>query len=136
MTQVPQPLQLPPEEQAAQDRDRAERKNKIKEAIAKGEPIPEDALPDGVQPDPPHLLQRRMREFARGLVLKEKQFEHLANMLPGVDRSEEEQIKKIKELGAELRAVEWERTQKREELRVLRDKVESLLEVVDKGITS
>ncbi|KAI5288656.1 RNA polymerase II mediator complex subunit [Ascosphaera aggregata] len=134
VTQVPQPLQLPPDEQAAQDRDKAERKAKIKNAIEQGQPIPSEALPTGPQPDPPHLFQRRMRELARDLILKEQQFEYLVGMLPGAERSEDEQVRRIKELGEELRGVEWERTRKREELRVLREKVEGLLGAVDRGL--
>ena len=47
-----------------------------------------------------------LRELAQDLVIKEQQIEMLAKELPGLDRSQNDQEKRIKELEDEARALE------------------------------
>lgn len=55
-------------------------------------------------------------------------------MLPGIGSSEAEQENRIRELGKELRRVEGEKEEKARELRVLRRRLERMLEAVQVGI--
>ena len=55
-------------------------------------------------------------------------------MLPGIDSSEAQQEKRIRELEAELRAVEKQRDDKVEELRESRRRLEKVLSVVEWGV--
>ena len=49
------------------------------------------------------------------MVLQEQQIEYLVNSLPGLGNSEESQVRRMRELEAELREVEAERAKAEEE---------------------
>ncbi|KAE8358601.1 mediator complex, subunit Med21 [Aspergillus caelatus] len=85
-------------------------------------------------PDSPRTFASRQRELARDLVIKEQQIEYLISVLPGIDSSEAEQERKIKELEKELRSAEEDREQRVRELRKLRKKLENVLGAVEVGI--
>ncbi|KAF9890715.1 RNA polymerase II mediator complex subunit [Aspergillus nanangensis] len=85
-------------------------------------------------PDSPRTFAARQRELARDLVIKEQQIEYLISVLPGIDSSEAEQERRIRELERELRTVEVEREQRVGELRRLRKQLEGVLGAVDRGI--
>lgn len=85
-------------------------------------------------PDSPRTFASRQRELARDLVIKEQQIEYLISVLPGIDSSEAEQEKRIKELEKELRGAEEEREQRVRELRKLRKKLDNVLGAVEVGI--
>ncbi|TQB73536.1 RNA polymerase II mediator complex subunit [Monascus purpureus] len=86
------------------------------------------------EPDSPQTFARRQRELARDLIIKEQQIEYLISVLPGIGSSEAEQENRIRELGKELRRVEGEKEEKARELRVLRRRLERMLEAVQVGI--
>jgi mediator of RNA polymerase II transcription subunit 21 len=67
-------------------------------------------------------------------VIKEQQIEYLISVLPGIDSSEAEQERKIRELERELRGAEEEREQRMKELKVLRRRLEGVLGAVEVGI--
>ncbi|CAK96394.1 uncharacterized protein An02g02200 [Aspergillus niger] len=95
--------------------------------------------PDGEglpAPDSPATFAARQRELARDLVIKEQQIEYLISVLPGIDSSEAEQERRIRELEGELRIVEGVREERRRELGVLRRRLEGVLGVVERGIYS
>ncbi|GKZ67319.1 RNA polymerase II mediator complex subunit [Aspergillus niger] len=95
--------------------------------------------PDGEglpAPDSPATFAARQRELARDLVIKEQQIEYLISVLPGIDSSEAEQERRIRELEGELRVVEGVREERRRELGVLRRRLEGVLGVVERGIYS
>ncbi|KAB8076625.1 mediator complex, subunit Med21 [Aspergillus leporis] len=85
-------------------------------------------------PDSPRTFASRQRELARDLVIKEQQIEYLISVLPGIDSSEAEQERKIRELERELRGAEEEREQRMKELKVLRRRLEGVLGAVEVGI--
>ncbi|KAI6819896.1 hypothetical protein KC332_g9691 [Hortaea werneckii] len=66
-------------------------------------------------PDTPENFERALRELAQAMVLQEQQMEVLINSLPGLERSEAEQVQRMKALEAELREVEAERVKAEEE---------------------
>jgi mediator of RNA polymerase II transcription subunit 21 len=85
-------------------------------------------------PDSPRTFGNRQRELARDLIVKEQQIEYLISRLPGIGSSEAEQESRIRELEAELRAVENERERKARELKRLGKKLDKVLGTVEKGI--
>ncbi|PLB55760.1 hypothetical protein P170DRAFT_506288 [Aspergillus steynii IBT 23096] len=84
--------------------------------------------------DSPRVFAARQRELARDLVIKEQQIEYLISVLPGIDSSEEQQERRIRELERELRGVEEERELRMRELGRLRRRLEGVLGAVDRGI--
>ncbi|KAF7173632.1 hypothetical protein CNMCM5623_005876 [Aspergillus felis] len=86
------------------------------------------------QAQAPRTFASRQRELARDLIIKEQQIEYLISVLPGIDSSEAEQEKRIRELERELRRVEEERELKMRELRRLRRTLENVLRAVETGI--
>lgn len=80
------------------------------------------------------MFASRQRELARDLVIKEQQIEYLISVLPGIDSSEEQQERRIKELEKELRGAEEEREERMRELGRLRKRLEGMLGAVDRGI--
>ncbi|KAI9693302.1 MAG: RNA polymerase II mediator complex subunit [Bathelium mastoideum] len=67
----------------------------------------EDAT--GLRPDPPDVFAEALTELAQDLVVKEQQVELLIDVLPGIGRSEAEQVARIRELEGRLREVEGRR---------------------------
>ncbi|KAF2451059.1 hypothetical protein P171DRAFT_348324 [Karstenula rhodostoma CBS 690.94] len=63
-------------------------------------------------------------ELSRDMVLKEQQLEVLVASLPGLDKSEAEQVARMKELERELEGLEGERRRALEEKEALLRKVE------------
>ncbi|RHZ57105.1 med21 domain-containing protein [Aspergillus thermomutatus] len=92
------------------------------------------ADPNLPPPDSPRTFASRQRELARDLIIKEQQIEYLISVLPGIDSSEVEQEKRIRELGRELRRVEEERELKMRELKRLGRTLEKVLRAVETGI--
>ncbi|GFF35948.1 mediator of RNA polymerase II transcription subunit 21 [Aspergillus udagawae] len=92
------------------------------------------ADPNLPAPDSPRTFASRQRELARDLIIKEQQIEYLISVLPGIDSSEAEQEKRIRELESELRRVEEERELKMRELKRLRRTLENVLRAVETGI--
>ena len=78
-------------------------------------------------PDPPvsqEQYQKDIAELSRDMVFKEKQIEALISALPGLKNSEEEQLARMKELEAELDALEGEREEAVREKEALVKRVE------------
>lgn len=69
------------------------------------------SLPDSVlvEPLPADEFQAGMVELSRDLIVKEQQIEVLISTLPGLDSSEQDQEKNIKELEEDLKAAEAQR---------------------------
>ncbi|KAL9042644.1 MAG: hypothetical protein Q9180_000470 [Flavoplaca navasiana] len=61
------------------------------------------------RPDTPTTFAAAQRELATDLVEKVQEIEYLTGTLPGLDKSEESQVRRIRELEQELRMVEEER---------------------------
>lgn len=68
-----------------------------------------------------------MKEMAKDLVVKSQQIEMLIANLPGVNSSEEEQVRRMKELERELEELEGERVkaveEKKELLKMVEEKI-------------
>ncbi|KAJ9131557.1 hypothetical protein NKR23_g11708 [Pleurostoma richardsiae] len=62
-----------------------------------------------VDPLPPDVFKAGQIELARDLILKEQQIEYLISSLPGLDNSETDQERCIKELEEELKIAEAQR---------------------------
>lgn len=72
------------------------------------------ANPSAAPPAPPPLptseeFKKDIAELSRDMVLKEQQIEVLVASLPGLDKSEKEQVERMKELERELESLEGER---------------------------
>lgn len=62
-----------------------------------------------VDPHPTNVFKASQVELAQDLITKEQQIELLISMLPGLDNSEQDQERNIKELEEELRIAEAQR---------------------------
>lgn len=71
-----------------------------------------------------------MTELSRDLITKEQQIEYLISMLPGLQNSEEDQERLIKELDDDLKAAESQRQEALKE----RDQILSELDTVIRSI--
>jgi mediator of RNA polymerase II transcription subunit 21 len=79
-----------------------------------------------VDPLPPDEFKAGQLELARDLIYKEQQIEMLISSLPGLDNSEEDQERYIRDLEEELKAAEEERQEavkEKDEVLVKLDKV-------------
>lgn len=66
-------------------------------------------------------------ELARDLLIKTRQIAHLVSVLPGVEKSEEEQTERIKALEWELRQAELERVEAVREMESWRGKLDVVI---------
>lgn len=64
-----------------------------------------------------------MSELSRDLITKEQQIEYLISMLPGLENSEQDQERTIKELEEDLKAAETQRQE------ALKDRDQTLKEL-------
>ncbi len=71
-----------------------------------------------------------MSELSHDLIMKEQQIEALISMLPGLQNSEQDQEKSIKELEEELKAAEVQRQEALKE----RDQILAELDTVIRSI--
>jgi mediator of RNA polymerase II transcription subunit 21 len=62
-----------------------------------------------VDPHPDDVFQAALVELAQDLITKEQQIEWLISILPGLDNSEEDQERNIRELEDELKVAETQR---------------------------
>ncbi|KAI1816916.1 mediator of RNA polymerase II transcription subunit 21 [Poronia punctata] len=62
-----------------------------------------------VDPHPEDVFQAALVELARDLITKEQQIELLISILPGLDNSEQDQERNIRELEEELKVAEAQR---------------------------
>ncbi|KAL8941564.1 MAG: hypothetical protein Q9216_002154, partial [Gyalolechia sp. 2 TL-2023] len=79
------------------------------------------------RPDSPTTLQAAQKELAADLVLKVKEIEELVGTLPGLDKNEEVQRDRIRELNGELKLAEEERRIAVAEREVWVEKVEGAI---------
>ncbi|KAK5998459.1 Mediator of RNA polymerase II transcription subunit 21 [Cladobotryum mycophilum] len=83
-----------------------------------------------VDPLPPDEFRAGLVELSRDLIVKEQQIEVLISSLPGLDNSEQDQERSIKELEEDLKAAE---AQRQEALRE-RDQILAELDSVIRSI--
>ncbi|KAL8779296.1 MAG: hypothetical protein Q9213_007009 [Squamulea squamosa] len=72
-------------------------------------PFPATDTDPHQRPNTPTTFAGAQRELATDLVEKVKEIEYLTGMLPGLEKSEESQVNRIRELEEDLRRVEDER---------------------------
>lgn len=72
-------------------------------------------------------LAEATAELARDLLIKTRQIAHLVSVLPGVEKSEEEQGERIRALERELREAELERVEAVREMEGWREKLEVVI---------
>ena len=70
-------------------------------------------------PETPDRFDAALRDLAQDLVLKQQQAETIIKSLPGIGTSEQDQVKRIEELGTELKEMEVEREKKEVEKEAL-----------------
>ena len=62
-----------------------------------------------MDPHPPDIFKSNLVELARDLVYREQQIEMLVSTLPGLDNTEKDQDRAIRELDEELKVAEQQR---------------------------
>lgn len=72
-------------------------------------------------------LAEATAELARDLLIKTRQIAHLVSVLPGVEKSEEEQGERIRALERELREAELERIEAVREMEGWKGKLEVVI---------
>ncbi len=72
-------------------------------------------------------LAEATAELARDLLIKTRQIAHLVSVLPGVEKSEEEQGERIRALERELREAELERVEAVREMEGWRERLEVVI---------
>lgn len=70
---------------------------------------PQTLTSNAVDPHAPEVFKAAQIELAQDLITKEQEIEALISMLPGLDNSEEDQERNIKELEEELKVAEAQR---------------------------
>lgn len=83
-----------------------------------------------VDPKPQDVFKAGQRELARDLIVKEQQIEYLISLLPGLDHSEEDQERTIRQLEAELKVAEEERKEAVKEKAAILSKLENVIRSV------
>ncbi|XXG99187.1 hypothetical protein Hte_005522 [Hypoxylon texense] len=71
--------------------------------------VKQDPDQQEVDPHPLNVFKASQVELAQDLITKEQQIELLVSMLPGLDNSEQDQERNIKEMEEELRIAEAQR---------------------------
>jgi mediator of RNA polymerase II transcription subunit 21 len=69
-------------------------------------------------------------ELAQDLITKEQQIEYLISILPGLDNSEQDQERNIKELEEELKTAEAQRLEAISERKAIRSKLDEVIRSV------
>ncbi|KAI9902672.1 hypothetical protein N3K66_002024 [Trichothecium roseum] len=89
-----------------------------------------DDMPKEVDPLPADEFRAGLVELSRDLITKEQQIEYLISMLPGLQNTEEDQERYIKDLEEELKEAENQRQEALKE----RDQILAQLDRVIKSI--
>ncbi|ODA76321.1 hypothetical protein RJ55_08166 [Drechmeria coniospora] len=92
--------------------------------------IKQDPHQKEVDPLPAEEFRPGLRELSRDLVVKEQQIEYLISSLPGLDNSEKDQERCIKDLEEELKAAEVQRLEALKE----RDRILAELDSVIRSV--
>ncbi|CAJ2513794.1 Uu.00g019130.m01.CDS01 [Anthostomella pinea] len=71
--------------------------------------VPKEQDQQEVAPHPPDVFRAAQVELAQDLITKEQQIELLISILPGLDNSEQDQERNIRELEDELKAADAQR---------------------------
>ncbi|EPE31004.1 Mediator hinge subcomplex-like protein [Glarea lozoyensis ATCC 20868] len=87
----------------------------------------DDGAPQEVDPLPADQFKAGQTELAQDLIVKEQQIEYLISMLPGLENSENDQEKRMKELEEELKVAEEERQQALKEKEEVLTKLEGII---------
>lgn len=90
-------------------------------------PCPRRTDSSAVDPHPPEVFKAAQVELAQDLITKEQQIEYLISILPGLENSEHDQERNIKELEEELKVAE---AQRQEAIKEKQDIMARLDEVV------
>ena len=80
-----------------------------------------------MDPLPADQFKAGQTELAQDLILKEQQIEYLISMLPGLENSETDQERRMKELEEELKVAEEERQKALKEKEEVLAKLEGII---------
>ncbi|KAH8681451.1 RNA polymerase II transcription mediator [Xylariales sp. PMI_506] len=80
-----------------------------------------------VDPHPPEVFKAAQLELAQDLIMKEQQIEFLISILPGLDNSEQDQERNIKELEEELKVAEAQRQEAIKEKKEIMAKLDEVI---------
>lgn len=104
----------------APDPNAAVKPKSEKETLTNGQHAQDDRE-ETPPPQEPAKFNYELREAARKLVLQEQAIELVIKSLPGIDRTEADQERKMRELEVELREVERKRARAEEEKETMVD---------------
>ncbi|KAH6659752.1 RNA polymerase II transcription mediator [Truncatella angustata] len=80
-----------------------------------------------VDPHPAEVFKASQVELAQDLITKEQQIEYLISILPGLDNSEQDQERNIKELEEELKTAEAQRLEAIGERKQIMSKLDEVI---------
>ncbi|KAF2996948.1 hypothetical protein G7054_g14846 [Neopestalotiopsis clavispora] len=80
-----------------------------------------------VDPHPSDVFKANQVELAQDLITKEQQIEYLISILPGLDNSEQDQERNIKELEEELKIAEAQRLEAIGERAAIKNKLDEVI---------
>jgi len=83
-----------------------------------------------VEPLPAEVFQAGQLELARDLIIKEQQVEYLISSLPGLENSERDQEKMIRDLEEELKMAEAQRLEAIKEKDDVLTKLDQVLRMI------
>ncbi|KAI1196205.1 mediator of RNA polymerase II transcription subunit 21 [Nemania serpens] len=87
----------------------------------------QDADQREVDPHPEEVFRAALVELAQDLITKEQQIELLISILPGLDNSEQDQERNIRELEEELKVAEAQRQEAIKEREVTLAKLDTVI---------
>ncbi|KAI1840082.1 hypothetical protein JX265_013004 [Neoarthrinium moseri] len=80
-----------------------------------------------VDPHPADVFKAAQVELAQDLITKEQQIEYLISILPGLDNSEQDQERNIKELEEELKVAEAQRQEAVKERKEIMGRLDTVI---------
>lgn len=87
-----------------------------------------------MDPHQPESFANNLKELAQDIVIREQQIEMLISLLPGLESSEEDQTRAIKELEEELKEAEKQRQDAIREKEQVRMRIDEIIRSIKRPL--